>query len=254
MFKRSLVLARRKNGVGVMKQTKLLAAVGFAGLLFAQTSARADVVFDFATLGPDSPPPLGTTQTFTVGTTTITAAGFNYAESGTEGGVATYTPSALFNKNESIDERGLGLANDPRGDFEISGLTGTNSGVGLVRIQLPTGLPAGFSFQMNSTTNGEGWEVFGSNSATPVLSFLTPLAGSAGMGTDELNHNLNTNFVFYFFIYDPSTLNAPGDTNVLLHDVDLSVIPLPGALLLFASGLIGLGLLARSRKKKAVAT
>jgi hypothetical protein len=230
-----------------MKQTKLLAAVGFAGLLFAQTSARADVVFDFATLGPDSPPALGTTQTFTAGGISITAAGFNYAESGgIEGGMATYTPSALFNKNESIDERGLGLANDPRGDFEISGLT-----VGLIRIQLPTGLPAGFSFQMNSTTNGEGWEVFGSNSATPLLSFLTPLAGGAGMGTDELNHNLNTNFVFYFFIYDPSTLNAPADTNVLLRDVDLSVIPLPGALPLVATGLAGLGLLGCRRKRKA---
>jgi len=245
MFKRSLVLARRKNGVGVMKQTKLLAAVGFAGLLFAQTSARADVVFDFATLGPDSPPPLGTTQTFTAGGITITAAGFNYAPA-----TGTYTATNLFNKSEGADEHGLGLANDPRGDFEISGLTGTNSGVGLVRIQLPTGLPAGFSFQMNSTTNGEGWEVFGSNSPTPLLSSLTPLAGGNGTGTDELTHNLNTNFLFYFFLYDPSTLTTD-NTNVLLHDVDLSAIPLPGALPLFASGLVGLGLLGWRRKKAA---
>ena len=241
MFKRSLVLARRKNGVGVMKQTKLLAAVGFAGLLFAQTSARADVVFDFATLGPDSPPPLGTTQTFTAGGITITAAGFNYAPA-----TGTYTATNLFNKSEGADEHGLGLANDPRGDFEISGLTGTNPGVGLVRIQLPTGLPAGFSFQMNSTTNGEGWEVFGSNSPTPLLSSLTPLAGGNGTGTDELTHNLNTNFLFYFFLYDPSTLTTD-NTNVLLHDVDV-LVPLPGALPLFATGLAGLVLLGWRRK------
>jgi hypothetical protein len=79
------------------------------------------------------------------------------------------------------------------------------------------------------------------------------LAGGAGTGTDENNHNLATNFQFYFFIYDPSTLNVAAATNVLLHEIDVSEIPLPGALPLFASGLVGLGLLGWRRKRKAIA-
>ena len=59
---------------------RVVAAIGLAGaVLFGLTPARADVVFDFATLGANASPHTGdlgvSTATFTNGGITITANG-----------------------------------------------------------------------------------------------------------------------------------------------------------------------------------
>ena len=142
----------------------------------------------------------------------------------------------LFVKTGAGDEHGLGLTADS--DHEISGTQA-------VQIALPH-VFSSFSFQMGSSTGTEGWRVWGSNDPTvhgPLL--LT--------GTDELEHFFTTAgalFQFYTFAFNGTA--SAGNTNVLLSQVDVSNVPLPAALPLFATGLGGLALLGWRRKRKAV--
>src|SRR5262245_53313882 len=95
----------------------------------------------------------------------LTAAGFSSAAQ-----LVTGVPNVnLFGKNLGGNENGVGLVNDP--DNEISGTS-------LIRIAMAAGLTDPVTFQMNSTTDGEAWQVSGSNSAT---SGFAPLVA----GTDE---------------------------------------------------------------------
>ena len=78
--------------------------------LLSLSSAQAEVVWDLST--PSGL--LGTTQTYTAGGATISAAGFAGSFS---------SPTALFGKALGGDESGLGLANDPtNGEDEIFGV------------------------------------------------------------------------------------------------------------------------------------
>ena len=184
-----------------------------ASLSLAAPAANA-ITWDFSTQTGD----LGTTETYSSGGKTITAAGF------TSNSFSTTTD--LWGKHDGGDENGLGMRNDS--DHEISGSN-------IVRIALPTGL-TGVSFKMNSSTDGEGWAVYGSNSATTGYALLAS-------GTDESSHTLATDSFYYF------VATGGHGNNVLLASLSASPVPLPGAALMFGSGLIGLGMLSRRRKK-----
>jgi hypothetical protein len=163
---------------------------------------------------------LGTSQNYTVSGFTVTAAGF------TNNTFAT--PTNLFGKNNAGDEKGVGLNNN--GDHEISGSN-------LIRVALPAGLTS-LSFQMNSTTDDEGWQVWASNLATSGYALL--LAGN-----DESSHSISSLFSFLYF-------KATGQegSNVLLTSISATPTPLPPAVLLFGTVLAGLGFLQRRRKKQ----
>jgi hypothetical protein len=168
---------------------------------------------------------LGTTQSYTVSGLTITAAGFS--------GSNFSTPNAaLFGKTLGGDENGLGLSGS---DNEIT--QGS-----FIRIAIPTANISAVSFTIDSSTTGEGWKVFGSNSPTGSLTFLL-------QGSSELTSNSLALYPYYFFTA------SKGD--VLLGSFTLvdptTATPIPAALPLFATGLGGLGLLGWRRKRKAQA-
>jgi hypothetical protein len=202
------------------------AAVSILGASLVATPAAQATTFNF--LSPAGS--LGATQSYTADGLTITAAGFNSSN--------FTTPDVnLFAKTGGGDENGLGLTNDPSGDKEIS----FNS---YIRIAIPSNA-ANVSFTMDSTTGGEIWAVYGSNSATALGTLLA--AGS----TERTSRSLPL-YSYYFFT------NGVPVGNVLLGSLTMTdppaPTPLPGALPLFGGGLGAMGLLGWRRKRKAQAT
>src|SRR5262249_6122620 len=95
---------------------------------------------------------------------TATAAGFLSGAATPNTAGAFGTPGNLFGKNDPPSggsiETGLGMVSPPGGtDNEIT------AGVSFIRISLPTGLTGATAF-INSVTNNEHYEIFGSTSAT----------------------------------------------------------------------------------------
>jgi hypothetical protein len=208
---------------------------GLAGLLAATalglSSAQAAIVtWDLSSHTGN----LGITESYTSSGISITAAGFTNASFSDK--------TDLYGKNGSGDEKGLGLNNDR--DHEISGDN-------IIRIDFSNARNAGltgFLFSMNSSTGGEKWEVFGSNSAT---SGYTVVAS----GTDELLHSIsgaNGLFKYYFFEDDGSSRHD----NVLLYTVGAmtAAVPEPSTWAMMILGFAGVGSLAYRRRKSAPIT
>ena len=183
---------------------------------------------------------LGTTQTYTAGGITITAAGFSSIPQ-----LGTNIPNVtLFGKNNGGDEVGLGLSNDPSGENEITGLN-------IIRIDFSNvimagALPFSFDFQMNSTTgtvgaNIEAWAVWDS--------FLP--SGFAGpplmTGTDENEHSGLQLFPFYFFTVFPGNSG-----NVLIANVSAEVpgVPELSTWAMMLLGFAGLGFAFKQSRRK----
>ena len=206
------------------------ALIAATALVVGSTPANA-VTWNLGTPSGD----LGSTHTYTVGGFSITAAGFTNS---------TFSTAVhLYGKNNGGDEVGLGLMNDPTGEHEISGTS-------LIRIDFSSARLAGlkgFTFSMDSSTQSEGWSVYGSNSAATLYTLLMS-------GQDENAHTLTgtaDTYSFYYFIYKSFGSQYGQGNNVLLTSI--SAAPLPPAVLLFGTALVGMGVLARRRRKNAVA-
>lgn len=179
---------------------------------------------------------LGATQTYSVGPSaiTITAAGF------TDNTFAHTT--RLYGKNNSGDEKGLGINSDPTGDHEIWGTT-------LIRIDMSSARSkgvTGFDFEFGSTTHGESWQIFGSNSATSgYVSVFT--------GHDEIEHDLTGLAGSYKYYYFDRVHHAhDGGDNVLLAFVGgvAAPVPEPSTWAMMLIGFAGLGFAGYKRARR----
>jgi hypothetical protein len=230
--------------------TALVGAAAFAGF----TTAYA-VTWDFQSPNNTSVISPHDYADNGAGTYHIIASGFKSTT-----GTSAWVLEKLYDKNAS-GEKGLGINSDPTGNHEIWGTHFIQIDVGLART---AGL-ALFSFQMDSSTQLEGWKVYGSNS-TGIGAVLTFLMA----GTDQLVHSLLNNtvpnapaFRYYDFFYDNAFGHQTGQNdNVLIHQFSgvtcpptvqcetTTVTPIPGALPLFASGLGVVGLLGWRRRRR----
>jgi hypothetical protein len=161
----------------------------------------------------------------------------------------------LYDKTGTGDEHGLGINSDPTGNHEIYGSH-------FIQINVTSARSVGlnfFEFEMGSTTQKEGWAVYGSNS-TGVGAQLTLLLN----GTSDLTWStLPNGYDYYDFFYKSyGSANGQGN-NVLLEQFagsncafgtgcgpSLGATPIPGALPLFASGAGLFGFLGWRRKKR----
>lgn len=189
-------------------------------MLAAATAGNAAVSINFNSATGN----IGNSHTYTSGGLSVTATG--YASTGTQ------TP--LYGKNAGGDENGLGL----------NGYTDSEINVGTDFIQLDVqalfGLVSGGTFFMGSSTNGEMWAVYGSNTAGTVGSLLTS-------GSNEASHGLPA-FGTYKY-YDFVATNG----NVLLGGLSLTrAVPEPATWALMLLGFGGIGFAMRRRTRPAL--
>ena len=200
----------------------LVIAAALAGLA---SPAAASTTIGFGTPSGN----LGNTHSYTKDGLTIVASGFNQNNAAT----------ALWGKNAGGNEIGLGLKNDPSGDHEIY------FGKGFVQLDVSAlfGKVSDVTFFTNSTTQGEQWSIFGSNTSG-LYAGLALLSG-----TNQLSAHL-PDFGSYKY-YDFVSTSNKGGKNFLIAAVTLTAVPEPASWALFVLGFGALGGAMRSRKVRA---
>jgi hypothetical protein len=182
-----------------------LAAAGFAFSL----PAFADSYSFTASTGN-----LGTSHTFSLNGTSVTATGYSSA------GVATN----LYFKSSGSTETGLGLAGTP--ENEITGTSFVQ--IGLNSFLSTTHGPVQLVF--NSVGSGETYSVYGSNVAGTLGTFL-------GTGSSNSTFTLPAGETYQFL-----SVSAPSG-NILVKGVETPAsasVPEPGTLILLLTGTLGM--------------
>ena len=155
----------------------------------------------------------------------------------------------LYVKDAGTGEQGLGLTNAPQNEIKLYNMVeiATNPSV------------TSYKFKMNSTTNGEGWDVYGSDGDATGGSVALTLLWSDGTDNGANWYSLS-GYNYYYFTYDGATVASGQGDNVLLNSIQgetrsaaVSPTPLPPALPLFASGMAAMGLLGWRKKRKKTA-
>lgn len=209
-------------------------AVLALGLACLAGGANAAIIFDLGSVTGD----LGTSHTYTSGAYEIIATGYGRDN-------ATTAPKIdLWGKNDGGDEIGLGLKDDPTGDHEI------HYGSGFVQLDVSHLFghvsPKLTTFSTGSTTNGEEWAVYGSNTAGHYSG--KPLE----VGTTETVKPLPDLGLFkYYDFVEVSHPKNQGD-NFLIDTVTTGV-PEPASWAMMLMGFFGLGGALRSRRAGAQA-
>jgi hypothetical protein len=171
---------------------------------------------------------------YTQGTDTITLSGWSDN---------TFTTGqALLTKTGGGDENGVGLVGTS--DSEIIGSK-------LIEINFSAEKAAGynsFSFEMGSTTNGEKWALFASNTGA-VGSFSQILEGSG-----DMVDNTGIAVYNYYYVGVASDTAHPSIDNVLLMSVDGTIVsrvggvPEPSTWAMMLLGFFGVGFIAYRQK------
>jgi len=207
----------------------LMAAATAATLACAAPAAQAAIVFNLG--GPDVN--LGPSETYTdLGSSlSVTAYGFDAASA----------PTNLFGKDEGPGERGLGLLTDPTGQGEI------HVGSGFIQLDVSAlfGKVNTASFIMNSTTEGETWGVFGSNT-------LGTLGGQLTSGSDELSHALPNFGAFKYYGFAEINNGPSAGDNVLLTSLTVAQVPEPATWALMIMGFGAAGAMLRRQRALAL--
>lgn len=212
-----------------------------AAMALATGANASTLVFNFGTTLDTAAKATGdltNTATYTVGGLSLVAKGFAWG-----GGTAH-----LWGKHNGGDENGLGLANDPTGDHEI------HYHSGFVQLDL-SGLfgnvvNGATTFGTNSTTGGETWTVYGTNTSGS-LAGATQLVTGTNEAVNQVLPGLGTYRYFDFVSTAPK-----GGENFLITNLTTTTafhqggVPEPASWALMLVGFGGLGALLRRHRAR----
>ncbi len=198
-------------------RNKVLGVLALGCLAIASQARATPIDFNFGIPSGDQ----GLTHTYTAGSPSlsITATAFG-------------TPAAdLWGKNAGGDEVGLGLTNDSTHDHEIQ------VGKGFIQLDVMAlfGKVSSLStkFQTNSTTGGDAYQVFGSNTAG-TLGTLVAAGGS------EISQALPDFGTYRYYDFNASA------GNYLISSITAQQnVPEPASFVILGAGLLGIGMMAR---------
>jgi len=205
---------------------------------------------------------LGLSYSQTSNGVTLTAYGLTTPTNLTQ--PATAGPD-LYAKNGGAGETGLGMANDPAGDHEIS--AALNDGIQIDFSNAIAAAPkATVTMGISSDQSGEGWALYGSNTPLTVAgnsktdgALGEPLLTGSGSNANPTGAITLPDWGQYTYYTLLATGTSPCDTdaNILLGTVTVSgattvtSTPEPGSLLLMGSALLVIGVAMKKSQKKA---
>ncbi|HEV2422074.1 MAG TPA: PEP-CTERM sorting domain-containing protein [Candidatus Acidoferrales bacterium] len=220
--------------------------VVLAGMLLAAAPVFASgLTIDFSHPNTIS----GDTATYTVGSNTVTAVGYECSDSTLQSGCST-SGLSLFAKLGGVGETGLGISNG--GDNEIDSDQFIQFDFGQLAHMGITSL----TFNIESVQDGEGFRIFQSDAAGDPEDLLTTVTGNGSNNPNSIaSATVTVSLDGDNFIDISSLENADTSNDVLVGGASSpnSATPEPGTLVLFGTGLLvaGFGLRRRSAGQSA---
>lgn len=209
-----------------MKKIHLLTAatMAIATLAAASSASAATVLFDFSASPHQNN--VGPTETYTVSGVSLIASGFTYFWN---------SPTDLYGKHDGGTENGLGLAIGE--DHEI----GYHEGWVQLNVQDLFTKLTNVQFGTNSTTNGETWTVYGTNTAGTLSGATQVITGN----TEGL-HSLGALGAYKYYDFVSTSHNGGGDF-LITSLQGVTAVPELGTwgMMLLGMGMVGAGLRLR---------
>lgn len=234
-------------------KTKLIGLVSATALGWAVAAAPAlagGMLWDFHALLTSQGHPSGdigsNSDTFTQGSQSLEA--IAVSQKGTTDATSEcafnwcLSTLDLYSKDGSgASEQGLGLSGDPLGGggeiYYPNGIFLSTTGISGHIASIELGSLQGTS------TSGESWEILGANNNSTSWSWV-----ASGMGGNTATYSgANLADYTYFIVEDPSGTLVNNSNDIVLMNV--TTVPEPSALALFAAGLLGCALFINRRRR-----
>ena len=181
------------------------------------------------------------------GAATVFSDNFNGETQGANGSLSNWNVS-----NGTIDVIGTGFFNFYPGNGNYLDLDGSTNNAGRIETKLPLALTIGQTYTLSFSygRNGGSFEsmTYGVTGGNLSELFTLQQGGTVPFSSFSIDFVATSGSGNIFFDHAGGDQQGIVLDNVLLASVDTAVVPVPAALPLMLTGLIGLGAIARRRR------